>query len=83
MSYMQGNIIQRESIAGNRIYRPSVLEASALSGLSRGSNNLRSTGAIPIEGGVQYEDPELFLPGSKIDIHILSNVSYRLISVFR
>ena len=72
---MHGNIVQRESIAASHLYRSSVLENSALKDMSRSSNYLRSTGAAPADGAAVYEDPNLFLPGSKIDIHILTNVA--------
>lgn len=75
MSYVNGSIIQRDSIAVSQLYRPSVVDGG-MHDLSRGSNYLRNTGTIAVDGHVVIEDSSQFLPGTKIDIHILNNVTF-------
>lgn len=70
MSYMNGSIVQRESITTSNLLRPSLMESSGIHDLSRGSNFRGTLGGTQQDG----TDGQVFLPGTKVDLHILSNV---------
>lgn len=70
MSYMNGSIAQRESLTASNLLRPSLMESSGIHDLSRGSNIGGGGGGNQQDGS----DGQAFLPGTKVDLHILSNV---------
>lgn len=74
MSYVNGMIQQKESLAASQFFRPSIVESS-LADVSRGSGFQRSTnGNQSRDIAPPSEDGSRFLPGSKVDLHILANV---------
>lgn len=74
MSYVNGMIQQKDSLANSQFFRPSVIDASQAD-VSKGSAYARSSnGLLPKDGVTGGEDQRL-LPGTKVDLHILSNVS--------
>ena len=77
MSYVNGSIIQRESLAGGAMNRRSVLDNTGGLDQSRTSASyVRNTFSNNLEGVSLGDDPmNQLLPNTRIDLHILKNVS--------